>query len=116
MSLPLISPKGPTESEEMRRRIQNTIDSAAVVLFMKGTPDSPACGFSARAAEALQRAGASFVSVNVLEGPGLRQELSSISKWPTIPQLFVRGELIGGADIITQLEESGELRGALGLE
>jgi monothiol glutaredoxin len=100
----------------MRDAIQEAIDGNQVILFMKGTPEAPACGFSARTVAILQSAGASFAAVDVLPNPAIRQELSAISNWPTIPQLFVDGELIGGCDIVTEMYETGELAEALGLE
>jgi monothiol glutaredoxin len=76
---------------------------------MKGTPEQPACGFSARTVAALQALGAPFAAVDILPDPRIRQELSAISDWPTIPQLFVHGQLTGGCDIVTEMYESGEL-------
>lgn len=108
-NLPLRSPASPEPSEVVRQEVQQAIDSNRVVLFMKGTPEQPACGFSKRAAEIVSSFGVDFTWVNVLEDPRIRQELTSISKWPTIPQLFVSGELIGGADIIGELDRTGEL-------
>jgi monothiol glutaredoxin len=86
-----------------------------LILFMKGTPEQPACGFSARTVAALQALGAPFAAVDILPDPRIRQELSAISDWPTIPQLFVHGQLIGGCDIVTEMYESGELAQALGI-
>jgi len=100
----------------LRDAIQEAISENQIILFMKGTPEAPACGFSARAAAALQALNAPFAAVDILPDPAIRQELSGISGWPTIPQLFVEGELVGGSDIIMELYESGELAGALGLE
>ena len=94
---------------ELREQIQQVIDSSDVALFMKGTPQFVMCGNSMRALEALRRAGAPVTAVDVLPDPRIRQELSALSNWPTIPQIFVRGELIGGADIVEELEASGEL-------
>ena len=94
---------------ELREQIENVIQSEDVALFMKGTPQFVMCGNSSRALDALRRAGAPVTAVDVLPDPAIRQELSAISSWPTIPQVFVRGELIGGADIVEELEESGEL-------
>jgi monothiol glutaredoxin len=94
---------------EMRDKIQNVIDNEPVALFMKGTPDLAMCGNSQRAIEALRGAGAPITAVNVLPDPEIRQELSVISGWPTIPQVFIKGELIGGADIAEELAASGEL-------
>jgi monothiol glutaredoxin len=83
---------------------------------MKGTPDQPACGFSARTVAILQSLGQPFAAVNVLPDPRIRQELSALSNWPTIPQLFVDGELVGGCDIVTEMYQSGELQQTLGLD
>ncbi len=100
----------------MRDAIQSAIEENPVILFMKGTPDAPACGFSARTVAILQTLGAPFAAVNILPDPRIRQELSALSNWPTIPQLFVEGDLVGGCDIVTEMYESGELSGVLGLE
>ena len=83
---------------------------------MKGNPDAPACGFSARTVSILQSMGAKFAAVDILPDPRIRQELSALSNWPTVPQLFANGELIGGCDIVTEMYQSGELAEALGLE
>src|SRR5436853_5731376 len=100
----------------MRDAIQKAIDENHVLLFMKGNPDQPACGFSARTVAMLQTLGQPFAAVDILPDPRIRQELSALSNWPTIPQLFVEGELVGGCDIITEMYQSGELQGVLGLE
>ena len=100
----------------LRDEIQKAISENPVLLFMKGTPDQPACGFSARTVAILQSLGQPFAAVNVLPDPRIRQELSGLSNWPTIPQLFVDGELVGGCDIVTEMYQSGELQQALGLE
>lgn len=100
----------------MRDAIQSAISENPVILFMKGTPDQPACGFSARTVAILQSVGQPFAAVDVLPDARIRQELSSLSNWPTIPQLFVDGELVGGCDIVTEMYQSGELQEALGLE
>jgi monothiol glutaredoxin len=106
-----------TESENpIRAAIQAAIDEHPVILFMKGTPDQPACGFSARTVDTLQKLGAPFAAVDILPDPRIRQELSAISDWPTIPQLFVGRELVGGADIVAEMYESGELAQTLGVE
>jgi monothiol glutaredoxin len=94
---------------ELREQIENVIQSEDVALFMKGTPQFVMCGNSMRALEALRRVGAPVTAVDVLPDPRIRQELSAVSSWPTIPQVFVRGELIGGADIVEELEANGEL-------
>ena len=90
-------------------KIKQVIDGSDVAIFMKGTPSFAMCGNSDRALKALRRAGASVTAVDVLPDPAIRQELSAISGWPTIPQVFVKGELVGGADIVEDLEQSGEL-------
>ena len=95
---------------ELRERIQDVIDKEPVALFMKGTPQFVMCGNSDRALRALREAGAPVTAVDILADPAIRQELSAISGWPTIPQVFVQGELIGGADIVEELAVSGELR------
>jgi monothiol glutaredoxin len=93
----------------VKDQIQQIIEHEDVVLFMKGTPQFVMCGNSQRALDALRRAGAPVTAVDILPDPAIRQELSALSGWPTIPQVFVRGELIGGADIVEELEQSGEL-------
>jgi monothiol glutaredoxin len=103
-------------SNPMREAIQEAISENPVILFMKGNPDAPACGFSARTVAILQSLGAKFAAVDILPDPRIRQELSALSNWPTIPQLFVDGELVGGCDIVSEMYESGELAGTLGLE
>ena len=99
----------------LRDAIAEAIRDNQVILFMKGTPEMPACGFSARTVAALQSTGAPFAAVDILPDPRIRQELSALSNWPTIPQLFVNGELVGGCDIVTEMYESGELAAALGV-
>jgi len=101
------------ESNPIREAIAEAIAEHKVILFMKGTPEAPACGFSARTVAALQALDTPFAAVDVLPDPRIRQELSAISDWPTIPQLFVNGELLGGCDIVTEMYESGELAQAL---
>src|SRR5256885_7337242 len=100
----------------IRDLIQEAIDEHEVILFMKGTPERPMCGFSARTVAALDAVGRPFAAVDVLPDPRIRQELSAISNWPTIPQLFIKGELVGGCDIVTEMYESGELAELLGVE
>lgn len=90
--------------------IQTQIDSAPVMLFMKGTPMFPQCGFSARVVQILKHAGVPFKTVNVLEDPEIRDGIKQFSNWPTIPQLYVKGEFVGGCDIITEMYQSGELQ------
>ena len=94
---------------ELRDQIKEIIETEDVVLFMKGTPQFVMCGNSMRALEALREAGAPIAAVDVLPDPEIRQELSELSGWPTIPQVFVKGELIGGADIVQELHASGDL-------
>ncbi len=103
-----------TQTNDLRDQIADAIGSNEVLLFMKGTPEAPACGFSARTVGALQATGTPFAAVDVLPDPRIRQELSALSNWPTIPQLFVRGELVGGCDIVMEMHESGELAELLG--
>jgi monothiol glutaredoxin len=105
-----------SESNPIRDAIAEAIRDNKTILFMKGTPDQPACGFSARTVAALQALDAPFAAVDILPDPRIRQELSALSNWPTIPQLFVGGELVGGCDIITEMYETGELAEALGVD
>ena len=98
---------------DLRDKIKEIIEAEPVALFMKGTPQFIACGNSARALEALRAAGAPVTAIDVLPDPRIRQELSAVSGWPTIPQVFVGGELVGGADITEELLESGELARSL---
>jgi monothiol glutaredoxin len=114
-SEPAPAPPSPAEGEPnpIREAIEGAISEHRVILFMKGTPEAPACGFSARTVAALQALEVPFAAVDVLPDPRIRQELSAISSWPTIPQLFVGGELIGGCDIVTEMYETGELAQAL---
>ena len=100
----------------IRDEIQKAISEHEVILFMKGRPEQPMCGFSARTVAALDALGASYAAVDILPDPRIRQELSAISNWPTIPQLFVNGEFIGGCDIVTEMYETGELAQVLGVE
>jgi monothiol glutaredoxin len=105
-------------SDELRDRIKSVIDNEPVVLFMKGTPTFIMCGNSERALAALRNAGAPVTTIDILPDPEIRHELSTLSGWPTIPQVFIKGELVGGADIVQELAENGELErklaGALG--
>lgn len=93
--------------------IQQKINNNYILLFMKGTPEAPQCGFSARAVHVLHELGVDFVSVDILENPEIRANLPKVSNWPTFPQLFIKGELIGGSDIILEQYESGELQALL---
>jgi len=94
---------------EIRDFIASSIDENPVMLFMKGTPHQPACGFSARTSGCLNALGVKYAALDILPDPRIREELSALSGWPTIPQLFVDGELVGGADIVMEMYESGEL-------
>jgi monothiol glutaredoxin len=98
---------------QLRERIKDVIEKEPVVLFMKGTPQFVMCGNSDRALRALREAGAPVTAVDILPDPAIRQELSGLSGWPTVPQVFVKGELIGGADIVEELAASGELTSVL---
>jgi len=100
-------------NDEIRDFLQNAIDENKVMLFMKGTPDEPRCGFSLRTSAALNSMGVQYAAMDILPDPRIREELSSLSGWPTIPQVFVGGELVGGADIVEELEASGELEQTL---
>jgi monothiol glutaredoxin len=105
-----------TVEQQISEEIQKAISGNEIILFMKGTPEAPRCGFSARTVAALEALGTPFAAVDILPDPRIRQQLSALSNWPTIPQLFVKGELIGGADIVAELYESGELPEVLGVE
>jgi monothiol glutaredoxin len=104
-----------TPEQQISAAIQDAIAGNEVILFMKGTPEAPRCGFSARSVAALEALGTPFAAVDILPDPRIRQELSALSNWPTIPQLFVNGELVGGCDIVTEMYESGELADTLGI-
>ena len=103
-------------NDEIRSFLQQAIDENSVMLFMKGTPEQPACGFSMRTSAALNALGVRYAALDILPDPRIREELSGISNWPTIPQLFVDGKLIGGCDIVMEMYESGELAQLLGVE
>src|SRR4051794_11600608 len=105
-----------TTENPIRDAIAEAIRDNNVILFMKGTPDAPACGFSARTVAALQGLNTPFAAVDILPDPRIRQELSALSSWPTIPQLFVKGKLVGGCDIVMEMYEDGELADLLGVE
>ena len=102
-------------NDEIREFIQQAIDENSVMLFMKGTPNQPSCGFSARASGALNALGVQYAALDILPDPRIREELSGLSGWPTIPQLFVKGELVGGCDIVVEMYENGELAELLGV-
>jgi monothiol glutaredoxin len=108
-SEPNAAPAPASESNPIHDAIAEAIAEHRVILFMKGSPEAPGCGFSARTVAALQALDVPFAAVDVLPDPRIRQELSAISNWPTIPQLFLDGELIGGCDIVTEMYETGEL-------
>jgi len=101
---------------EIREFIGQSIQENEVMLFMKGTPEQPACGFSMRTSGALNALGVRYAALDVLPDPRIRSELSELSGWPTIPQLFIGGELVGGCDIVIEMYETGELAGKLGVE
>jgi monothiol glutaredoxin len=103
-------------SRDVSAEIAETVKSHNVVLFMKGTPSFPQCGFSAQVVQILNSLGAEYTGVNVLADPEIREGIKAYSSWPTIPQLYVNGEFVGGCDITTQLFESGELRTLLDAE
>lgn len=95
---------------DSQERIKQTVESNDIVLFMKGSPQFPQCGFSGRAVQILQACGAQFASVDVLSDPEVREGIKQYSNWPTIPQLYVKGEFIGGSDILMEMYQSGELQ------
>ncbi len=99
-----------SEEKDPQARIQDMVTDHAVMLFMKGTPDFPQCGFSNLAANVLKDHGGKFAAFDVLSDPGIRQGIKEFGNWPTIPQLYVKGELVGGSDIIREMFESGELK------
>jgi monothiol glutaredoxin len=103
-------------NDEIRDFIQQAIDENPVMLFMKGTPEAPACGFSARTSAVLNTMGRQYAALDILPDPRIRQELSGLSDWPTIPQLFVDGKLVGGHDIVMEMYEDGSLAETLGVE
>jgi monothiol glutaredoxin len=101
-------------TDEVQARIQDLVDKSDVLLFMKGSPLFPQCGFSSRAVAILNHLGVEFDSVDVLQDQGVRQGIKEFSDWPTIPQLYVKGEFVGGSDIMMEMYESGELAQLLG--
>ncbi|MFL5842590.1 MAG: Grx4 family monothiol glutaredoxin [Thermoleophilaceae bacterium] len=105
-----------TTNEEIRKFLEGAIAENKVMLFMKGTPDAPRCGFSMRTSGALNALGVQYAAMDILPDPRIREELSAISEWPTIPQLFVDGKLVGGCDIVMEMFENGELADLLGVE
>jgi monothiol glutaredoxin len=103
-------------NDEIRSFIEDAIKENKVMLFMKGTPQQPACGFSMRASGVLNELGVQYAALDILPDPRIREELSAVSGWPTIPQLFIDGDLIGGSDIVLEMYESGELAQLLGVQ
>ena len=103
-------------NDQIRSFLEEAIKDNPVMLFMKGTPEQPACGFSMRASGCLNALGVKYAALDILPDPRIRQELSAISEWPTIPQLFVDGKLVGGCDIVIEMYETGELADLLGVE
>ena len=104
-----------TLSPELTERIEKTINGNRIMLFMKGSPSMPQCGFSATVVQLLKDAGANFGSYNILADPELREGLKQLANWPTYPQLYVDGKLVGGCDIVRELHARGELKQTLGL-
>ncbi|MFK7890854.1 MAG: Grx4 family monothiol glutaredoxin [Granulosicoccus sp.] len=98
------------QSDEVRQRIEQQISENPVILYMKGTPQLPMCGFSMRTVEVLKQCNREFAYVNIIADPQIRETLPQVSDWPTFPQLYVNGELVGGCDITMELAESGELK------
>jgi monothiol glutaredoxin len=94
----------------MQEKIKQQIEQNDIILYMKGTPQLPQCGFSARAVSLLKTCGAEFASINVLDDAEIRQGIKEFSKWPTIPQLYIKGQFVGGSDIMAEMFESGELQ------
>ena len=101
---------------DVNEKIKDQIENNAVLLYMKGTPDFPQCGFSGQTVQALKAVGKPFAFVNIFEDPEIRDGLKEYSNWPTFPQLYVKGELIGGCDIVVEMYQSGELHEILGAE
>ncbi|KAE8719946.1 Monothiol glutaredoxin-S11 [Hibiscus syriacus] len=109
----ILTEKGIVKKETLEDRLRSLISSSPVMLFMKGTPDAPRCGFSSKVVNALKDEGVSFGSFDILTDDEVRQGLKVFSNWPTFPQLFYKGELIGGCDIVLELRNSGELKATL---
>ena len=105
-----------TTLEDSLAKIKATVTSNKVVLYMKGTPNAPMCGFSAQVVNILDHLGVAFVGQNILEDEGVRQAIKVYADWPTLPQLYIDGELVGGCDITTEMFQSGELQTLLGLQ
>ena len=101
-------------SDQLRQQFDNDVKNNKIVIFMKGTPDQPMCGFSSRAVQILQSYGAPMKTYNVFDSEEIRQGIKEYTEWPTIPQVFVNGEFVGGCDIVTEMHENGDLKKALG--
>ncbi|MBA2504981.1 MAG: Grx4 family monothiol glutaredoxin [Thermoleophilaceae bacterium] len=104
------------DDQQIQDFLKKAIDENEVMLFMKGTPEAPACGFSSRTAGALNSLDVRYAALDILPDPRIREQLSALSGWPTIPQLFIKGQLVGGADIVAEMYETGDLAEALGVE
>lgn len=98
---------------DTQQKIKDLVTKNKVVIFMKGTPEAPQCGFSAKSIQCLQGVNAPIVSVDVLSEPNMREGVKAFTQWPTIPQIFINGEFIGGCDIVTEMYENGELQAAV---
>lgn len=109
----VLSEKGVIPKESLEDRLKSLVSSAPVMLLMKGTPDAPHCGFSSKVVNALKKEGVSFGSFDILSDEEVRQGLKTYSNWPTFPQLYYKSELIGGCDIVLEMEKSGELKSTL---
>ncbi|XP_020595023.1 monothiol glutaredoxin-S11-like, partial [Phalaenopsis equestris] len=109
----VLAEKGVIQEEKLEDRLKNLISSSPVMLFMKGKPDAPSCGFSSKVVNALREEGISFASFDILSDEEVRQGLKTYSNWPTFPQLYYKGELIGGCDIVMELRKAGELKSTL---
>jgi len=109
----VLAEKGVVQKETLEDRLQKLISSSSVMVFIKGTPDAPRCGFSSKVVNALREEGLSFGSFDILADEEVRQGLKAFSNWPTFPQLYYKGELIGGCDIVLELRNNGELKSTL---
>lgn len=100
-------------SDPIQQKIKDLVEKNPVVIFMKGTPEMPQCGFSAQSIQCLKAAGAPITAINILEDPAIRQGIKDFTQWPTIPQIFIKGEFVGGCDILTEMDQRGELKTAV---
>lgn len=100
-------------TDPINKKIKEIVEGNPVVIFMKGTPEAPRCGFSAQALKCLEKAGAKPLAVDILSDPGLRQGIKDFTKWPTVPQIFIGGQFVGGCDIVSEMSDRGELEGAV---